>query len=215
MEPSNATGKLLMKTSAIVCAVLASTLGLGAVSAHADPGRRDWDDRRGRHEQRLDRFDRHHHLRAEHRDWREDRRDWRRDRREWREDRREWREERRWRQAQRERWEKRHAQRERWEERHAERRRWEERRAWREGWQAGYHQAPRYVVPPPRYHAPVPRFHRGGYLPYEYRQRGHYVDWHAYPGLYAPPAGHQWVNVGGDFLLVALATGLIVNLLMH
>lgn len=56
-------------------------------------------------------------------------------------------------------------------------------------------------------------FRRGGYLPYEYRRPDYYVDWRSYPGLYAPPYGYQWVQVGNDFLLVALASGLIANLL--
>jgi len=60
------------------------------------------------------------------------------------------------------------------------------------------------------------RFYRGGYLPYEYRQPVYYVNnWNAYPGLYAPPYGHQWMNVDGEFLLVALATGLIANALLN
>lgn len=92
-------------------------------------------------------------------------------------------------------------------------------RAWSQGYRAA--QQPRYV-----YQQPVPvyqpgyrsyaRFHRGGYLPSEYRSRAYYVnDWNAYPGLYAPPYGHQWVQVGPDFLLVALATGVIANLLVQ
>lgn len=71
----------------------------------------------------------------------------------------------------------------------------------------------------PRYEAPRyygynhPHFYRGGFLPYAYRQPAFCVsDWNAY-GLYAPPYGYQWVQVGDDFLLVALATGLIANLI--
>lgn len=75
---------------------------------------------------------------------------------------------------------------------------------------------PRYVHSQPVYRSHVPRFHRGGYLPPQYRQRGYYVaDWHQHRGLYAPPHGHQWVQVGSDFLLVAIATGLIANLLVQ
>ena len=60
------------------------------------------------------------------------------------------------------------------------------------------------------------RWQRGGYLPYEYRGNSYHVNnWNAHPGLYAPPYGHQWVNVGSDYLLVALATGLIANLLVN
>ena len=80
------------------------------------------------------------------------------------------------------------------------------------------YQQPRYGYDQPRYgyEQPRHRFHRGGYLPHEYRHRGYYVnDWQAYPGLYAPAYGQQWVNVDGEFLLVALATGLIANALLN
>jgi Ni/Co efflux regulator RcnB len=61
-----------------------------------------------------------------------------------------------------------------------------------------------------------PRFYRGGYLPPQYRNRAYSVnDWRAYNGLYAPPYGYQWVNADGEFLLVALATGLIANALLN
>jgi len=58
-------------------------------------------------------------------------------------------------------------------------------------------------------------WHRGGYLPREYRSR-HYVvdDWRAHR-LYAPPRGHQWVQAGGDYVLVAIATGLIAAVLLN
>jgi Ni/Co efflux regulator RcnB len=61
------------------------------------------------------------------------------------------------------------------------------------------------------------QYHRGDYLPYQFRQRHYYVnDWRAHH-LYAPPYGYQWVQAddSGDFLLVALATGLIANLLVN
>jgi Ni/Co efflux regulator RcnB len=60
------------------------------------------------------------------------------------------------------------------------------------------------------------QFHRGDRLPYQFRQHRYYVnDWRAHH-LYAPPYGYQWVqDDGGDFLLVALATGLIANLLIN
>lgn len=59
----------------------------------------------------------------------------------------------------------------------------------------------------------APRFRRGDYLPPEYRQR--YVqDWRAHR-LYAPPPGFQWVQVDtGDYLLIAIGSGVIANLLL-
>ncbi len=67
----------------------------------------------------------------------------------------------------------------------------------------------------PRWNADAPRFRRGDFLPYEYRQRPFMVrDWRAYR-LYAPPAGYQWVQTdSGDFLLIAIATGLIANMVL-
>jgi Ni/Co efflux regulator RcnB len=74
--------------------------------------------------------------------------------------------------------------------------------------------APSHGYNQPAYRSQGPRFYRGGYVPHEYRSSGYYVrDWHSQRGLYAPPAGYQWMQVGSDFLLVALATGLIANLL--
>lgn len=60
------------------------------------------------------------------------------------------------------------------------------------------------------------QYRRGDHLPYELRQHRHYVnDWRAHR-LYAPPQGYQWVQAdSGDYLLVALATGLIANLLLN
>lgn len=177
----------MKKISAIVGAALAGTLGLGSAAFARDGGDHDRGDREERFEQRQGR----------------------------------------------------HAAREqRWEGRRDERRAGHrDDRGWRQGPHAGAYQ-PRYEAPQPRYVAParqyapqpsysyryeqpsyrshVPRFHRGGHLPHEYRQRAYYVnDWHSHGGLYAPPYGHQWVNVDGDFLLVALATGIIANLLVN
>jgi Ni/Co efflux regulator RcnB len=50
-------------------------------------------------------------------------------------------------------------------------------------------------------------------VPPEYRQRQYVVDnWHDYR-LSAPPRGYQWVGVGGDYLLVAIASGLVFNVI--
>jgi Ni/Co efflux regulator RcnB len=65
--------------------------------------------------------------------------------------------------------------------------------------------------------ARAPQYRRGDHLPYQFRQRQHYVnDWRAHR-LYAPPHGYQWVRAddSSDYLLVAIATGLIVNLMLN
>lgn len=65
------------------------------------------------------------------------------------------------------------------------------------------------------YGARGPEFRRGGYIPYEYRARQYWVnDWHGH-GLSAPPYGHHWVQVGPDYALIAIATGLIAYLIVN
>lgn len=168
-----------MKTTAIVCAVLAGSFGFGSVASARD-----------------------------HREDRGDRFEQRQERREFRQERREFRQERR--------------------EQRAERQDRREDRSYRQGYRAGVqehhtYRQPRYVYQQPgstysqpAYRSHAPRFYRGGYLPHQYRSNHYYVnDWHSHRGLYAPPYGHQWVNVDGEFLLVALATGLIANALLN
>lgn len=58
-------------------------------------------------------------------------------------------------------------------------------------------------------------FHQGGRLPYEYRAREYVVtDWRSHR-LSAPPRGYHWVQTGGDYVLVAIATGIILQLLLN
>jgi Ni/Co efflux regulator RcnB len=55
---------------------------------------------------------------------------------------------------------------------------------------------------------------RGGHLPPEYRNRNYVVnDYRAYR-LQAPPRGYQWIGVGGEFALAAIATGLIAQIVI-
>lgn len=65
------------------------------------------------------------------------------------------------------------------------------------------------------YNARDPEFFRGGLLPPQLRG-GNYVveDWVGHR-LSRPPRGHQWVQVGSDYVLVAIATGLIVQLVLN
>ena len=58
-------------------------------------------------------------------------------------------------------------------------------------------------------------FRRGGRLPAEYRSRQYVVnDWRGHH-LNAPPRGYHWVQTGGDYVLVAIATGVIMQLLLN
>lgn len=55
---------------------------------------------------------------------------------------------------------------------------------------------------------------RGGYLPPQYRSRQYIVeDWRGHR-LSRPPVGYHWVQVGGDYVLVAITTGIILQLLL-
>ncbi|MDB5874766.1 MAG: hypothetical protein JWQ07_4208 [Ramlibacter sp.] len=65
------------------------------------------------------------------------------------------------------------------------------------------------------YGARGPEWRRGGHVPQEYRDRQYVVnDWRGHH-LNAPPRGYQWVQVGGDYVLVAIATGIIAQLLLN
>ena len=57
-------------------------------------------------------------------------------------------------------------------------------------------------------------YYRGDRFPAEYRTRGYVVDdWRGHR-LSAPPPGYHWVQSGGDYLLVAIATGVIAQVLL-
>lgn len=61
---------------------------------------------------------------------------------------------------------------------------------------------------------PEHQFYRGNQLPRQYRQQIYVVNnWHVHQ-LPPPPRGHHWVQMGGDYVLVAIATGIIVQLIL-
>lgn len=106
---------------------------------------------------------------------------------------------------------------ERHDERHYDRGRpesWRDRDEWRgfQGARQGYWYAPGYG-----YERVEPRWRgawrRGGYVPGPYRH--YYVqDW-GYYGLRPPPRGYRWVYADGNFLLMALTTGLIADVILN
>jgi Ni/Co efflux regulator RcnB len=58
-------------------------------------------------------------------------------------------------------------------------------------------------------------WYRGSRLPREYRSRQYVVDdWRGHR-LNPPPRGYEWVQAGGDYLLVAIATGVIASILLN
>jgi Ni/Co efflux regulator RcnB len=58
-------------------------------------------------------------------------------------------------------------------------------------------------------------YYRGDRLPAQYRSYQYVVeDWRGHH-LSAPPRGYHWVQNGGDYLLVAITTGVILHLLLN
>jgi Ni/Co efflux regulator RcnB len=89
---------------------------------------------------------------------------------------------------------------------------WRGRTEWRDyrGARSGYWYAPGYG------YRPVIRnytWRRGAYVPRAYR--GYSVQDPYYYGLSAPPRGYRWVYADGNFVLMALATGLIANVIAN
>ena len=81
----------------------------------------------------------------------------------------------------------------------------------------GRYDAPAYRNPNfrPQAGMPVPHrdWRRGVIVEPVYRSDRYWVtDWHA-RHLYAPPRDHRWLYVNGDYILVAIASGVIVSIL--
>jgi Ni/Co efflux regulator RcnB len=58
-------------------------------------------------------------------------------------------------------------------------------------------------------------FYKGDRLPYQYRGNIYVVnDWRGHR-LSAPPRGYQWVQTGSDYVLAAVATGIILQILLN
>ena len=76
----------------------------------------------------------------------------------------------------------------------------------------GYQQGHRYDQ-----RAPARRVHwrQGQRLPPGYWNRGQYVDYRVHR-LRPPPRGYRWVRTNdGDYLMVAIATGLIASVILN
>lgn len=97
-------------------------------------------------------------------------------------------------------------------DRRGDHRHWDDRRGgrdYRQGYRDGYRDGPRAWAPPPH------RWARGDRLPH-YHRGGYYVvsDWHAHR-LHRPRPGYQWVQVGSEYLLVAIASGIITSIILN
>jgi Ni/Co efflux regulator RcnB len=91
---------------------------------------------------------------------------------------------------------------------------WRDRAEWRsyQGARAGYWYAPGYGYrrTDPRYRS---AWRRGGHVPVVYRS--YYVQDPYYYGLRPAPRGHRWVYADNNFVLMALATGLIADVVAN
>jgi Ni/Co efflux regulator RcnB len=151
-----------------------------------------------------DRYDRRDDRREDRREYREDLREHRRDQRDAMRD------------GHISRGEARELQRNRAELRYDRRRMetWRNRDEWRgyRGARSGYWYAPGYG-----YYRSDPRYRnawrRGGYVPSTYRS--YYVQDPYYYNLRAAPPGHRWVYADGNFVLMALASGLIADVIAN
>ena len=57
-------------------------------------------------------------------------------------------------------------------------------------------------------------YKRGGHMPVEYRTTRYYVNDYRVYHLRQPPRGYRWVRSdNGDFLMVAIATGIIASIM--
>jgi Ni/Co efflux regulator RcnB len=61
---------------------------------------------------------------------------------------------------------------------------------------------------------PQHNWHKGDRIPDTYRDKHYEVDWRSHH-LRQPPAGYHWVQVNGDYVLAAVATGVIADMLLN
>lgn len=64
------------------------------------------------------------------------------------------------------------------------------------------------------YNARSPEFRRGGYIPHEYRNPSYVVTDYRAHRLPPPPRHQEWVQVGSDYVLIAIATGIIASIVL-
>jgi Ni/Co efflux regulator RcnB len=74
-----------------------------------------------------------------------------------------------------------------------------------------YHGGPRYYHGGPRYYGHPHRWARG----HRYYGPTYVVSNYGYYRLRPPPRGYHWVRADNDYLLVAIATGIILDVALH
>ncbi|WP_426012479.1 RcnB family protein [Caulobacter sp. DWR2-3-1b2] len=92
---------------------------------------------------------------------------------------------------------------------------------WDNGRHNGYYYNNRwsYGAPPaayyghPGYRPGYTAWRRGGYLPSYYRGGDYVINDYGYYRLRPPPRGYHWYRAGSDYVLAAIATGLIFDII--
>ncbi|EJL29610.1 putative integral membrane protein [Caulobacter sp. AP07] len=98
---------------------------------------------------------------------------------------------------------------------------WDRHDRWDYGRHNGYYYNNRWSYgPPPAYYYGRPGFRpgysswrRGGYLPPYYRSETYVIHDYGYYRLRPPPRGYYWYRTGNDYVLAAIATGLIFDII--
>lgn len=98
---------------------------------------------------------------------------------------------------------------------------WDRGDRWDNGRHNGYYYNNRwsYGAPPsyyygrPGYRPGYTAWRRGGYLPSYYRGNGYVIQDYGYYRLRPPPRGYYWYRAGNDYVLAAIATGLIFDII--
>jgi Ni/Co efflux regulator RcnB len=57
-------------------------------------------------------------------------------------------------------------------------------------------------------------WHKGGYVSHDDWNHGRQIDYRRYH-LRRPPRGYEWREVNGNYVMVAVATGLIASLILN
>jgi len=102
-------------------------------------------------------------------------------------------------------------------------RRWNQRTRWERGSHNGYYYNNRwYYGPPPQayygrpgYRPGYTAWRRGATLPAYYRGNSYRVNEYRRYGLRPPPRGYYWYNDNGNYLLAAIATGVILDVIIN
>lgn len=109
----------------------------------------------------------------------------------------------------------------RWDDRRGDRGRYDRGGRWDDRRYNGYYYQNRwhYGAPPahyygrPDYRPGYNAWRRGGYLPPYYRGGGYVVHDYGRYHLRPPPRGYYWYRTGNDYVLAAIATGLIFDII--